>query len=288
MTSIVVTDSNRQLSSPSILDNLQLSTSPPESSNIKIEEKVNITEWSIWEDSHLGVYNIKFEHLPLQKVRCFYYSFYPQPYLSFCSLNILDNNTTYDLKTETRKLNMFQEAEIVWHEGVPRVKIITKHVNNLLTVVVVYTVIFAMSVLLIFAKNKSRAENVQIFIVFLSVIFPILYKTFIYKASFSIVDLYFGWNILLTKFPIFYQVLTAQKAKVSPSQPKNNNSIQQIDMYTDAQDEDADNIPRQQNSKKLILVVYILSISISFAGLVGIFYTNVKDHIKDLIKQNIE
>ena len=58
-------------------------------------------------------------------------------------------------------------------------------------------------------------------------------------------------------------------------------------MYTDAQDDVADKIPKQ-NSKKLFLVVYILIIILSFAGLVGIFYNNVKDHIKDIIRQNIE
>ena len=289
MTSILVTDSNEQLSSPTVLENLQISTS--ESSNIKIDETldyINIADWNIWEEAHWGVYYLKVEDWPYEKVRCFYYTFYPESYLSFCNLNIHNLTAPYKIQTQPHKLNMFQEAEITLHQGVPCVKIITKHVNNVLTIVVVYTAIFALSGLLLFAKNKSGAENVQYFLAILSVIFPILYKTFIYKAPFGIVDLYFGWNILLTKFPIFYQVLTAQKAKVSPNQPKTNNSIQQIDMYTDAQDEDIDNIPRQQNSKKLILVVYILGISISFAGLVGIFYTNVKDHIKDLIKQNIE
>ena len=226
-------------------------------------------------------------------MRCFYYSFYPESYLNYCSMvNMLSQDSDHGqwiiADSDVLVINMFTTATLTAHENKPRVKILIKHVKSLLVMTPVYGIIFALSILLECANNSRGVVDIVHFIpLMLSVIFPILFRHFVYKVSFCIVDLYFGWNILLTKIPIFYQVLTTRRqSQVSPNQLKNNNSIQ-IDMYTDAQDDVADKIPKQ-NSKKLFLVVYILIIILSFAGLVGIFYNNVKDHIKDIIRQNIE
>ena len=224
---------------------------------------------------------------------CGHYTFTLPSYTSECVLRKLRSFTRTENiswvilsdKKDKKPLTLFRDAEVVFLEtdNCLGIKFYNKQVYNFLIVLAVSCLTYFLNIILMRENNFSF---LQILPLLISMVIPIFHQNLVDKGPFNIIMSFFGWNILLTILPIFYQVLSSKKARISPNPPQNNKFVQ-IDMYTTAKDEDEDKMCDTNKSRKAFLIFYVICILVSLLMLFAIFYNTVKDNILDLVRKSI-